>query len=413
LGPLDFAKRRLEAFIEQVERLKINDFPYPHARQALDRVGTKFSATLTALNSLRPENDPDTVRQACSESIGQINTYLPLLGFLIRSTDVRNSFEVYSPLLRLARSFLGGQAKLVLSSEWSLSPYTFSYGIFPGLQDFVMIGLPAQESSNALLIPLAGHELGHSVWRHAQLLNVMAGPIMHHIQGQLNLRWAEWASIHPEPSASPSNPDLFTIQAVGKAHAWSVRQAEECFCDLFGLRLFGAGYLNAFAYLLAPGGLGRPYQYPDMRRRVDDLLQVASDLRIEAPAEYSFWFVEDAPVPRPDRENAFLLSLADAGAIQAKPQLLREIEQLVSTAKISSGSKDEVDRILKCFKLVVPAAATTCLADIINAAWAANVDPTFWDGNPAVQRAKGLVLTELTLKSIEVQEIESRTAGIP
>ena len=54
------------------------------------------------------------------------------------------------------------ETRLILSSEWDYSP--FMYDQITDLPSFVFIGLPACESANPLLLPLAGHELGHSVW---------------------------------------------------------------------------------------------------------------------------------------------------------------------------------------------------------------------------------------------------------
>ena len=60
-----------------------------------------------------------------------------------------------SPLRRTTR--------LILSSEWTYQPQVYPEKDF--LPSYVLIGLPAPESSNPLLLPLAGHELGHSLWR--------------------------------------------------------------------------------------------------------------------------------------------------------------------------------------------------------------------------------------------------------
>jgi len=62
---------------------------------------------------------------------------------------------------------MGAQTKLIVSSEWEFSP--FVYRSITGFPGFVLIGLPATESSNPLVIPLAGHELGHSVWERNKL----------------------------------------------------------------------------------------------------------------------------------------------------------------------------------------------------------------------------------------------------
>ena len=111
------------------------------------------------LESLSDDDDPNAVKTACNESLKQLFRILPLLGFIVRSTSVRNSFEVFWPLLRLARQVLQTDAKLILSSEWLYSPF---YRPSADLSDYVLLGFPASESSNPLLVPLAGHELGHT-----------------------------------------------------------------------------------------------------------------------------------------------------------------------------------------------------------------------------------------------------------
>jgi hypothetical protein len=78
---------------------------------------------------------------------------------------VRNSFEAYDPLRELAHKLLDYKPAIILSSEWEFSPFTYP-AISDDLPDFVFIGLPACEAGNALVLPLAGHELGHSIWRH-------------------------------------------------------------------------------------------------------------------------------------------------------------------------------------------------------------------------------------------------------
>ena len=98
-----------------------------------------------------------------STSLHDLAQYTPILGFILRSTNIRNAFEARGPLVRLAQKLLSKNTKLIVSSEWQYSPF-----VHPPIQDlknFVLIGLPAPESSNPLIIPLAGHELGHAVLR--------------------------------------------------------------------------------------------------------------------------------------------------------------------------------------------------------------------------------------------------------
>lgn len=64
----------------------------------------------------------------------------------------------------LATELLEEHSRVVLSSEWSFSPFTYPAAL-EQLPTFVFIGVPASECHNPLVIPLAAHELGHVVWR--------------------------------------------------------------------------------------------------------------------------------------------------------------------------------------------------------------------------------------------------------
>ena len=103
----------------------------------------------------------------CQRTLDELTRFLPVLGFVLRSTNVRTAFEIHGPLLRLTREFLGADTRLLVSSEWEYSPYTYSP--LPDFADFVLIGFPASESANPLVVPLAGHELGHSLWSSKRL----------------------------------------------------------------------------------------------------------------------------------------------------------------------------------------------------------------------------------------------------
>jgi hypothetical protein len=61
--------------------------------------------------------------------------------------------------------------------------------VFKDLPDLMFIGLPACEADNALIVPLTGHELGHSLWRMppAALIAVITG-----LQQLLQVPSREW-----------------------------------------------------------------------------------------------------------------------------------------------------------------------------------------------------------------------------
>lgn len=157
----EYSVSRLKGVLEEIGRLKESEFPYQHSQDALDRIEKLFISHKTRLESLAPDKKPAIVQQFCSAALTDLFKYLSFLGFILRSTNVRNAFEVYGPLLRLSRKVLGLDTKQILSSEWEYSPFT--YRPIAELPGFVLIGFPAPESSNPLLIPLAGHELGHTI----------------------------------------------------------------------------------------------------------------------------------------------------------------------------------------------------------------------------------------------------------
>src|SRR5262249_3465899 len=157
---------------------------------------------------------------------------------------VRNSFEVFGPLLRLSRDLLepkvataARQTRLVLSSEWDYSP--FVYGEMSDLPGFVLIGLPAPESSNPLLLSLAGHELGHSLWAKSGGTNKFPPIIRNHILDLIKARWPEFQAVCTTPKGPPSSPadltsNMFCVQFWEQCLPWALRQAEESFCDFAG-----------------------------------------------------------------------------------------------------------------------------------------------------------------------------------
>lgn len=152
---LEFSPARVRAFLDEITKLEASDFPYPHSKQALLSIERVFEEFLGHLEKLDKDSDPQTIRAACVAEVSGLFDYLPILGFILRSTNTRNAFETYGPVLRLCQKILGPNTKLLISSEWEYSPFTYTR--VTHLPNFVLIGLPAHESSNPLLLPLAGH----------------------------------------------------------------------------------------------------------------------------------------------------------------------------------------------------------------------------------------------------------------
>ncbi|MBI1955509.1 MAG: hypothetical protein HYS38_03860 [Acidobacteria bacterium] len=404
----DYSKRRLRACLQDFPHYKSLEFPYTHSLEALEKIETKFDSHLNDLESLSNSSDWAPARAACSAALAALYINLPLLGFTLRSTEVRNAFEIYGPLLRLSRCVLGPSTKLILSSEWEYSPFT--YLDIPALPGFVLIGLPSPESANPLLVPLAGHELGHSVWSQKGLDDSVSPEIESRILHEItDVRWDEYNKNFPTFAKETLKIDLSANQTWIPAYDWASSQVVELFCDFLGLRIFRESYLHAFSYLLAPNlGGNRPTIYPNMERRVRNLLDAANTYQTPVPTEYEKLFVDLPNPPGAAPQSIFLLDIADDVSQSFVPDLVSLANDIVNAAGLKEGGPAAVETIYSEIRdLIVPARNPVALSDILNAGWKAFRDPTLWDGK-LDKEIRDRTLKELLLKSIEILEVQTR-----
>lgn len=388
-----------------------SEFPYEDSRQALHEIQAFFKSHEDTLQSLAPSSDPATVAQACRVSLLAIYKYLPILGFILRSTNVRNAFEVFGPFVRLCGDILEPgieprkrATRLLLSSEWDYSPFIFqNLGVLP---DFVLIGLPAPESANPLLLPVAGHELGHSIWAKQSFGPKFHGPVAAELSSAIESKLPEFnATFGLTTKPGSVDADLTAIEAWIPAAQWCLSQCEETFCDFVGLRIFGESYLKAFAYLLAPSFGTRSKTYPSMAARTTNLMNAATELKVAFPPDYAQLF-ENESAPKLSKADKFRLDISDRALEKLIPVLLTEAKQFIDTAKIPDRNSEDINRILQRFALVVPAEQCASVADVLNAGWMAQEDADFWKDEAGIQQRKNDVLKELVLKNLELFEIE-------
>jgi len=421
--PADYTLQRLRVVIAQAKALQCSEFPYDHSQQALERVLAHFRLLAETMESLGDNSSTEVVQQQCAIATRDIHVYLPLLGFILRSTNARNAFEFHRPFLRLAQDVLrphadGGHVDtcLVMSSEWDFVPYI--YHDIPKLPGFILIGLPAPESSNPLLFPLAGHELGHELWnraRHAAKIQrvsenlVLDEMVQKWAECREAFRWREWEDVSADATdelRQRLSTDLFWLEPRVQAVWWAMSQAEETFSDLIGLQLFGESFLYAFAYLLSPRlSVHRAARYPNLRERVGNLLKAAGEFGVLPPQDFDQQF-EDLDAPHLAESDQFLLDVADHSLAQILPKLTEMAKGDITSANMAGRSAGEVERIRARYDLVVPAENVKCLTDIFNAAWHAFLDPDLWSDLPEVQDSREKVLKNLVLKNMEVFEIE-------
>ena len=412
---IDYSLKRVDGVLAEIDRLKQSDFPYTHPSDAMELLDKIFKDAHSVLEKVSPDAEADVIHDVCSTYLYQLYVYVPILGFLLRSTNVRNAFEAYSPLLRLAQSIMGTDTKLIVSSEWEFSP--FVYRAITDLPGFVLIGLPAPESSNPLLIPLAGHELGHSVWEAEGFSAKFEKQITDGILDELmNKRWQEYSSLYPYKKSDFTKKPLLTRPTWTPAYTWALLQAEEIFCDFFGLRLFAESYLHAFTCMLSPGLSGqRPLQYPNITRRIAHLMEAAKIMQVEVSADFESSFLSETEPTDP--ATSLLVSIADTVSASLVQELITLAEGFADSKQLPKKDTDKVKEIGESFrKWVVPVRKPASLVDIVNAGWECNMDEHFWKKVPQIKGKKeedfaknrDRILRDIMLKSMEIAEIYKR-----
>ncbi|MFI5023749.1 MAG: hypothetical protein ACHQRJ_19125 [Alphaproteobacteria bacterium] len=401
------AHDKLNAVLAEVQKIKHSDFAYSDSVTALDLIEKTLRADLQRLDNLTPHS-PENLKIAASEAATtHVIIFMELLGVILRSSNIRNAFEFYSPLQALAKRLIGNAARLILSSEWEYSPLTYPSTI-PELPNYVLIGLPASESSNALIIPLAGHELGHSVWLTLNCSQQLKSTLKDTIVKKICDQWGAYLKFYPSASQDALT-DLVGESTWRIAYIWAESQCQEVFCDIMGVRLFGESYLYAFEYLLAPNLTGEQSPlYPPMHIRASLLAHFYKHLGWEIPNKFTESFKDEESPFEPGTSESFFLSLAVDTTRSAVDALIRICLDHCNSKGIPLPDSDERDRLYQAFSKLVPATRITNIANIVNAGWKAHFDEHLWENRAAVFVKRRTVLNDLVLKTLEVMEIESR-----
>ena len=408
---VDQTRSKIDGLLKTIDGLSAVDFPFSDATKLLRVISEEFQRLRADLPPETAEATPDVAKTLCRRALESIQNYLPVLGFISRSSDLEAPVELHGPLLRLTKRAIQSDALLVIFSEWNYSPFTF---LFPELakRGVVLVGMPRSEAHNPLIAPLAGHELGHNIWQKEGFGSVfenLAGKI---ILDEMKANWERWKRL-----LGLENPDQLS-DLMGTRYwetplTWAVRQCEETFCDLVGLLLFRDAYLHAFQYLLAPGdSVRRAYHYPDLYERARTLLESAKKLDIEVSAKYADNF-EKTTIEAEEIVVQYV-ALADSTCTRLVPNLFETASKVVSERKLSGYSKAEVAKAKAQLDRAVPVSGSAGIENILIAAWehSLNIDNFLGTRLPAVRDPeKEIVLHELVLKSFEVFEVEQRLAA--
>ena len=397
---------RVDAVLAAIDNASGIDFPYKDSLEALNIVAAEFrDIRQTLIDSTNPAIAPTALMEFCARALDAIFGHLPLVGFLARSANANGAPEFHGPMRRLTAKAIGPDARLVISSEWDFSPFTL---LIPhnALSQFVLVGLPMSESGNALVAPLAGHELGHNIWRHHEVLRRVIPLAQEKLRACVLQRWGDFKK-ETRLNDQKQLDDLIGQAFLADPFRCAVAQSEELFCDLIGLRVFGEGYLYAFEYLLAPGVSGeRPTDYPRVQDRVKVLQDSAIAWEIPTPDAFAESF-------HPQEVGDHLLqSFADETALALVPDLMRSAKELTASLALPQHAANDVEKLVARFRALVPATGAEHLGWLINAGWRTYfsevVGPSASESllSKLKDDDRARVLNELLLKSFEVFEIE-------
>jgi hypothetical protein len=396
---LDATRSKVEHALQRVRGLRSPAAAQRDVDNALSQIQDALLSHRDNLNALASNApDPAVVGAHCRVTLGELYGFLSSLGFLHRAQHPCNPFEAYDPLRRLARAVIGSDTQIVISSEWDFSPHTIVS--LHGLPDFVFVGLPASESDNAFLLPLAGHEFGHSLWRRNDEASKYEQAIMDELLKQVRARKAEFFSMFPHLNKDESTlaTDSESIKAWLPAWNAAKRQCEEIFCDLVGLRLFGESYLKAFAWLIAPGLDMRRSVYPLASKRASVLVSASTAWGIAVPTGFEDQFRLASGT------GLFHLDIADATSGSLASELTMGVDNLLTGKGISLPRLDIVNNVSDRLLHAAPSVIAATLQELLCGAWRLRDRPDLWSSYPHLARDRERILNDLLLKSAQCLE---------
>jgi len=394
---VEFCLEKIRSVIALISRLLDGDYPHRDSHTALQKLLAVYQKEEQKLLDVDLSLSREIVLEHCRSANVQIVRLKRFLGLLLRSSNLRNAFEIYFPVKMLATELLGKDTSVVLSSEWEFSPFIYPTGLTE-LPKFVLIGIPASECHNPLILPLAAHELGHAVWRRKNV-QVRFGPkIKRQIIDLYRQNKVEFDARYGSLSDRP------LMAALTEIYKLATRQLEEIFCDFVGIYVFGEAFLHSFRYLIAPSlGYRRSPLYPGVRTRAEYMVEAAHNYGISGFDDFpaSFGYRESESGRAPSLEQR----IADEATNALFAELLGLVEKYKGKAECFTEGKGDEQRAFDSLSGLVPVAAIHSLAAIINAAWRLRLDIGEFKVEDDV---KLRVLRDLVLKSLEVYEFRKR-----
>lgn len=405
LEPIDLnihALTKLDRLIAQADVIISSEHPNLDSKDAVVNLKSQVEILKRKLDGYNqyPENLKNALLRQTNFTILQT---MDLLGFIVRSTTTRNLFELYYPFREVARALVGGDVKLIISSDWQFSPFTYPFGL-EELPNYVLIGLPAFESENVLVFPTAGHELGHTVWMARNFASSFGDDIEDQIYLAYEAQRDRFERVFAQKGVDLRN-DMFAQPWIRKSISYATRQLEELFCDAIGYLIFGNSYIFAFDYLIAPTIVGRRSgEYPASKTRIEYLQNFAVGLGVEPPA-LSHRFVEDKLSGH--LASDFTIEMADIAVSKICLNVFQSATAYVHKHLPNCFDQTKIESISASFQMGRPVGESLSLGNLLNAAWDLYNDPKA--SEKLASHGVDLVpfLTDMVIKSAESLEFQS------
>lgn len=382
------AVQKLSNFLGVLSSSASRDFLQPGVVELIRRIREEATAQRDALlkaanETLPPLRDALETARTVDDNIA---SYLEILGVLQNSSEAENPFEAYQPIATIVSKLTDSPAQqLILSYGWNYIPNA-KQSQLKWMEGFTFIGLPASEVQNPLILPLAGHEIGHSVWERRKSTD----PLKSLLQ-----------ELTPcEKVEDPDHDDENNVCAMclGKSYL------EEIFCDFIAFFIFGGSYLRALNYWLRTQQMHtRDYRYPGWKKRLQLLNDVASANQIKekgfVPLAADEKLAETLPT---NTRNA--VSTADAVVDAAGKHIAEFCSKLCTEHGVKLPRSSAVRYVAHCFKLHFPPDVDQSISvgEIICGSW------RYTDGLALSEKADPVVLAYLnniTLKTLEMLEV--------
>jgi hypothetical protein len=390
----------MRAFIRQIDAVEASNFPHGDGKEALQSIRAYSDRQLARL-AIGEGAEPALIDSLCEQTTLAVQRYTKTLGFILRSTNVRNPFELHFHLRKLLSQVIGPDARLLLSSEWEFVPFTYPMNLSL-LPAFALVGLPASESANVLVTPLAGHEIGHSIWLFHDFKAEFEEALAVAIDSTMNSHAAETDRL----------VDALRLGDLGKQSIkqsclhYGMLQLEETFCDVIGLYYFGPAYLYAFEYFLAPGGSIRSLEYPSDLNRINYMHSAAVLLGLDFE-ESTFESWQDSSENSSIHKDSVVL--LDAAVNSAVTAVINKASEFLEAKGVTKPDPTGVSRILEAFERGEPDCDGGSLPEVVTAGWIYVRRNDGLAGDSEIDQFR--TLGDLMLKSVEVTEYLNRVGA--